>query len=76
MKYFGGFGRFLFNGNLTAETEVDFFFISFGRLFHAIIVDGKNDSRKSFAFDLKFRTEAIMTNTSEFKAVVWEEVSF
>ena len=55
LKYFGGFGRFLFNWNLNAETEVDSL-ISFGRLFHALIVERKPSN-------LKFVPEFLGTRT-------------
>ena len=53
MEVFWWLWKVLFNFNLNAETEVDPL-ISFGRLFHALIIEGKNDSWKRFEFDLKF----------------------
>ena len=53
LKYLGGIFMFLFRACLKAATD-DASLTSFGRLFHARIVEGKKESRNRFVLALYF----------------------
>ena len=51
LKYLGGIFMFLFKACLNAAAD-EVSLTSFGRLFHARIVEGKKDSRNRFVLAL------------------------